>query len=706
MYFRNLFLKNNNKSTLFLLPIFLLSCLWITPLMAAPASFPTDWIYWMSDPDEDGTNNDYRDVQAIYYQIDDEYLYLRLQNRCECGWGENAHGRWKWFIDTVGNDAHVQGGTIYNAEFMLMLEDHMDNTLDPADHDHSSAVHDLLGELLLLDDLDNMGIDTRWGGGTQPHPYFINEPVGEPTPSPYWQREVGTGTGGFGGEQGVFGEAIGYHMEGQFVDMYFSLEHIGSPESLCMYWSTDQENNNLDQAPIQDRPSTDICFDIEVTGSITINKHIDPVTDTDASFAFGGDLGTFNLDIVAGAPDSMTFEDLSAGSYAVFEDLGNLPEGWLLGSIICDDPSQDSSVDLANGLANIELAAGEEVVCTYTNVEAPIEGGTIIIVKHAVPHSEALFEFTSTISGFEQFTLNDTGDDHTLTIPDLEPGIYEVSEVGIPEDWHLDNLVCVDPSEDTDVDGPTATIDLSSAEVVTCTFSNGQSASITIEKQTLPDGSQVVFNFSGDLDTFELSDGQTMVFDLLDPDDESDYVVTENPIAGWKLQQIDCVDPTGGSSIDLGTSSAILNIQHGDEITCSFINSQLGSITVLKLTDPAGHPAVFGFTGDLAGSISDTQSITVTDLPSGTYSTTEAAQPDWLLTSISCDDFASDTPSAGDINTRTATFYLDPGEHVTCTFVNFTSVPIPVNQPLAMLLLILMLMATGWYFRPPVSNRP
>ena len=69
--------------------------------------------------------------------------------------------------------------------------------------------------------------------------------------------------------------------------------------------------------------------------------------------------------------------------------------------------------------------------------------------------------------------------------------------------------------------------------------------------------------------------------------------------------------------------------------------------------------------------MSGASSIVVTNLPPGTYTSTEAdPTPAFDLTDISCSDGGSATPSTGNPATRTATFRLDPGETVTCTFTN------------------------------------
>ena len=97
-----------------------------------------------------------------------------------------------------------------------------------------------------------------------------------------------------------------------------------------------------------------------------------------------------------------------------------------------------------------------------------------------------------------------------------------------------------------------------------------------------------------------------------------------------------------------------------------------GTIIVEKQTEPDGAAGSFAFSGDAAGTISDDGQIVVTDLVSGSYTSAESdpTAAGFVLTSITCDDGSSLTPSSGDVATRTATFNLDPGETVKCTFTN------------------------------------
>ena len=68
---------------------------------------------------------------------------------------------------------------------------------------------------------------------------------------------------------------------------------------------------------------------------------------------------------------------------------------------------------------------------------------------------------------------------------------------------------------------------------------------------------------------------------------------------------------------------ATFNVAAGENVTCTYTNTKRGSITVKKLTDPAGDAAKFDFSGDLTGPIGDGESIGPKSVVPGTYYTTE-----------------------------------------------------------------------------------
>jgi LPXTG-motif cell wall-anchored protein len=375
-------------------------------------------------------------------------------------------------------------------------------------------------------------------------------------------------------------------------------------------------------------------------GSITIAKETIPDGDP-ALFDFVGDL-TGQI----GDGGSFTVGNLQPGSYDVSEVV---PADWKLTGLVCSD---GSPTDLDTATATIDLAPGESVTCTFTNTKR----GTITIVKVADPDDGTDFDFEGDLG---DFSLNDPGNPSKQFV-NLLPGTYAVTEVDATGST-LTGLVCSDGSP-VDLAAGTATIDLAPGESVVCTFSNTEEGSITIVKDASP-ADDTAFGFTGDLGAFSLSDpsNTTEVTSGLLP---GTYDVTETALAGWALTGLVCSD---GSPTDLASGTASIDLAAGENVICTFTNTEEGSITIVKDADPADDTA-FGFTGDLgAFSLSDpsgTTKVTGGLLP-GTYEVTETALAGWALTGLTCSD-----GSPVDLASGTASIALAAGEDVTCTYTN------------------------------------
>lgn len=117
-------------------------------------------------------------------------------------------------------------------------------------------------------------------------------------------------------------------------------------------------------------------------GSITIVK--DSVPDSGVDFGFTGDLGSWALDEDGGSslPSSRTFADLEAGTYEVQE---TAVDGWELTKIACIDPDDGTDVDVEGATATVDLDAGENVVCTFTNARLAVLGDRPPLPATGVP---------------------------------------------------------------------------------------------------------------------------------------------------------------------------------------------------------------------------------------------------------------------------------------------------------------------------------
>jgi Domain of unknown function DUF11 len=195
----------------------------------------------------------------------------------------------------------------------------------------------------------------------------------------------------------------------------------------------------------------------------------------------------------------------------------------------------------------------------------------------------------------------------------------------------------------------------------TTTIGCGQPGRIVVKKQTLPSGSAESFAFTPSYGPgFLLKDGESSASGLLEPG--AGYSASETVPEGWQMSA-SCDDGSPVTNIDLGP---------GETVTCTFTNTKRGTIIVEKRTIPAGATGSFAFSGDASGSIGHGGEIVVADLVPGSYTATEVdPTPAFDLTDITCrEDVAGAAPSSGNLGTRTATFELDPGETVRCTFTN------------------------------------
>jgi hypothetical protein len=297
-----------------------------------------------------------------------------------------------------------------------------------------------------------------------------------------------------------------------------------------------------------------------------------------------------------------------------------------------------------SGQQKVAIEADALVSLTIQKTITPFVAQT---VTFHITNSQSVEVATPTVT----FAAGDPSTKST-TVNNLQPDTYTVTET-VPTGWSGSPAsvpLTLDASSQNSCSG-------------TASFTNTQQAKIIVKKVTKPSGSSQSFTFTPSYNggqTFNLTDGQTNDSGLLAPG--SGYSVAETAVSGWDLTSKTC---------DNGNDPGSITLAAGQTVTCTFTNTQEGTIIIKKLTSPSGASGSFTFTGTAAGSIGDGGTITVNHLTPGTYYSTESdPTPAFDLTSISCDDGSSANPSSGSVSTRKATFKLDAGETVTCTFTN------------------------------------
>jgi hypothetical protein len=101
---------------------------------------------------------------------------------------------------------------------------------------------------------------------------------------------------------------------------------------------------------------------IDLAPGETVRCDYENTADSTQVFDYSSTLGSFTLVDTGGNGNIITFDSLTPGNYPITEV--NVPSGWTLQSIVCDDANSIESVPTAT----VILEAGETVTCTFTNV--------------------------------------------------------------------------------------------------------------------------------------------------------------------------------------------------------------------------------------------------------------------------------------------------------------------------------------------------
>ena len=176
------------------------------------------------------------------------------------------------------------------------------------------------------------------------------------------------------------------------------------------------------------------------TATLTIVKE---TVGGDDTFEFGSTVNSeFRIPVFSlttqGGTAQQTLSGLNPGFYEVGEAV---PQGWMLTNIVCD-----VLYVFDGNLAKLNLAPGDDVTCTFTNVKGPFD---LTIVKAAVG-GDGTFAFEQTVNSdvdFTDFSLTTAGGTAQTTLTDLPAGFLEIEEI-VPAGWKLTDVECVGVTDD------------------------------------------------------------------------------------------------------------------------------------------------------------------------------------------------------------------------------------------------------------------
>jgi uncharacterized repeat protein (TIGR01451 family) len=228
--------------------------------------------------------------------------------------------------------------------------------------------------------------------------------------------------------------------------------------------ATCDDGSPVDDIDLSPGETVTCTFHNEQLGRILVEKLTDPAN-ADQSFAFSLEGGSSEFDQSFSLSDGETHDSgyVQAGSgYAAAEVV---PEGWDQSAASCDDGSP---------VEDIDVSPGEVVTCRFANTQR----GLIVVKKITSPTSGSQ-PFAFTLGGgpsalSQSFSLTGGGSHESGFV---KPGAgYAVSET-VPADWTQTSALCDDGS-------PVSNVDVSPAEIVTCTFTNtAKPNGITLDKK-------------------------------------------------------------------------------------------------------------------------------------------------------------------------------------------------------------------------------
>ncbi|MDQ4503186.1 prealbumin-like fold domain-containing protein [Sinomonas sp. ASV322] len=240
----------------------------------------------------------------------------------------------------------------------------------------------------------------------------------------------------------------------------------------------------------------------------------------------------------------------------------------------------------------------------------------------------------------------------------LRAGTYTFTE-GAKTGFDLTGLSCssANGTSSTSTSGATATVNLTPGDTVTCLYVNTARAALHVKKVTNPnpDTTNASFGFTGpNNDSASLMNGQTFDRTNLLP---GSYVWTETAKTGWDLTNVAC--GTGGTG-SVANRTATFSLTPGSDVTCTFTNTQRGTITIHKqddanpavplagavftLLDPQGNPLPAGTADSLTCMTNASGNCSFTDVLPGSYLVRETTTPPGFTTAA--DQFVTVAPGA------------------------------------------------------------
>ena len=297
--------------------------------------------------------------------------------------------------------------------------------------------------------------------------------------------------------------------------------------------------------------------------------------------------------------------------------------------------AQSAFTTVGNGATtSVMVSPNKNTVCTFANTRRT---GQIVISK-LTEGGDAAFDFTGPGGGLApSFQITTSGGSGQTTFNSAPTGVYTVSEGALPAGWDFASLVCSDPSNNTAINGVTATINVGDGETVICTYTNVRRGSLSVTKIVDANGfdpnqpplsdQQYEIRVEGVDATFSQTNtllaGETWTLDNLMPGQYRVEELAPTPNDGW-LITIAPVTPTVVAGQNTAVEVRNMPLQ-GELLIVKTVNPEFVREYVWAITKTVDPPSLDLFVGD-RGEFTYTLEVARTPRPDRDFRVTGSVQ--------------------------------------------------------------------------------
>ncbi len=312
---------------------------------------------------------------------------------------------------------------------------------------------------------------------------------------------------------------------------------------------------------------------------------------------------------------------------------------------------------------------------------------TLQIVKNTLG-GDGTFGFTVAGPTPLSPSITTSGGTGATSVYAILAGTYAITESSSPAGWTFVGATCSFNGGAPSAYTPGSNLSIGSTDHVVCTFANSALGYLKLVKNTVGGDGTFAFTNTGvtGLATSLTTSGGTASSTSSALVPGSGFAVGETVPAGWDLTSAVCKLADGSTVTGSLSGSNItgITVEAGKTTTCTFTNSKLPTLTIIKTVK--GPSATFSYTVTGANTLgSPDTDLTPADNSSAQYgpvliaiggsTISEDAPPaGYTLTDVSCTGYTGGGTGAGPLDSNgiptSWNFIAAYGDNVVCSYVN------------------------------------